>query len=125
MVRQGALNQILFNSTLSSLCLWAFDPGNLVSYLGNVSSTVDHPMNPFPSPLPSWLAQASLGLLLPAALASFAAPTQAEPHEMFPTQAAAEQRAKQLKCTGTFAMGKEWMPCKDFATYKKAAGKQH
>lgn len=75
------------------------------------------------SPLPSWLAQASLMLLLPAAFASLAAPTRAEIHDMYPTRAAAEQRAKQLKCSGAFAMGKEWMPCKDFATYDKAVRK--
>jgi hypothetical protein len=45
---------------------------------------------------------------------------QAQPHEMFPTKAAALQRAKQLKCAGAFAMGQHWMPCKDLDTYEKA-----
>ncbi len=44
---------------------------------------------------------------------------QAQPHEMFPTKAAALQRAKQLKCAGAFAMGQQWMPCKDLDTYTK------
>lgn len=71
----------------------------------------------------SLLAQASVVLLLPAALVSLAPPTRAEIHDMYPTRAAAEQRAKQLKCSGAFAMGKEWMPCKDFATYDKSVHK--
>ena len=29
---------------------------------------------------------------------------------MVPSQLAAEKRAKELKCSGAFAMGKEWMP---------------
>ncbi|GDX77617.1 hypothetical protein LBMAG41_26960 [Cyanobium sp.] len=51
-------------------------------------------------------------------------PAQAQANDMFPTKAAAQQRAKELKCTGAFPMGKEWMPCKDFATYEKAVSKQ-
>jgi hypothetical protein len=39
---------------------------------------------------------------------------------MVPTKAAAGMRAKQLKCQGAFAMGREWMPCDSFATYEKA-----
>lgn len=50
-------------------------------------------------------------------------PVQAQANDMFPTKAAAQQRAKELKCTGAFPMGKEWMPCKDFATYEKAVSK--
>jgi hypothetical protein len=30
---------------------------------------------------------------------------------MFPTKAAAEKRAAELKCKGDFAMGREWMLC--------------
>ena len=30
---------------------------------------------------------------------------------MFPTKAAAEKRAKELKCKGSFAMGSMWIPC--------------
>jgi hypothetical protein len=40
---------------------------------------------------------------------------------MFPTKAAPEKRAKELKCSGTFAMGSEWMPGKNFDTDEKAA----
>jgi hypothetical protein len=50
-------------------------------------------------------------------------PVQAQANDMFPTKTAAQQRAKELKCTGAFPMGKEWMPCKDFATYEKAVSK--
>ncbi|MEB3361576.1 MAG: DUF3721 domain-containing protein [Synechococcaceae cyanobacterium] len=52
------------------------------------------------------------------------AAVQAQANDMFPTKAAAERRARELKCTGAFAMGKEWMPCKDFATYEKAVSKE-
>ena len=51
-------------------------------------------------------------------------PVQAQANDMFPTTAAAQQRAKELKCSGAFPMGKEWMPCKDFATYEKAVSKE-
>lgn len=51
-------------------------------------------------------------------------PVQAQANDMFPTKAAAQQRAKELKCTGAFPMGKEWMPCKDFGTYEKAVRKE-
>lgn len=51
------------------------------------------------------------------------APVQAQAIDMFPTKAAAEKRAKQLNCSGAFAMGKEGMPCKDFPTYEKAISK--
>lgn len=43
---------------------------------------------------------------------------------MFPTKAAAERRAKELKCPGAFAMGSEWMPCKSFEIYEKAVEKE-
>lgn len=52
------------------------------------------------------------------------AAVQAQANDMFPTKEAALQRARQLKCTGAFAMGKEWMPCRDFATYEKAVSKE-
>lgn len=42
---------------------------------------------------------------------------------MFPTKAAAEQRAKTLSCSGAFAMGREWMPCSSFDAYQKAVSK--
>lgn len=43
---------------------------------------------------------------------------------MFPSKAAAEQRAKELKCSGAFAMGTEWMPCRNFDVYGKAVSKE-
>ena len=43
---------------------------------------------------------------------------------MFPTKAAAEKRAKELKCSGAFAMGSDWMPCKSFDVYEKAVKKE-
>ena len=52
------------------------------------------------------------------------AAVRAQANDMFPIKAAAERRAKELKCTGAFAMGKEWMPCKDFPTYEKAVSKE-
>ena len=48
----------------------------------------------------------------------------AQANDMFPSKAAAEKRAKELKCSGAFAMGKEWMPCKDFDAYEKAIRKE-
>lgn len=48
---------------------------------------------------------------------------RAQANDMFPTKAAAEQRAKQLACSGSLMMGKEWMPCSSFAAYPKAISK--
>jgi hypothetical protein len=48
----------------------------------------------------------------------------AQSNDMFPTKAAAEKRAKELKCSGAFSMGGEWMPCKDLDTYEKTSKKQ-
>ena len=45
---------------------------------------------------------------------------QAQANDRFPTKAAALQRARQLKCGGAFAMGQQWMPCKDLDAYEKA-----
>ena len=42
---------------------------------------------------------------------------------MFPSRAAAEKRAKELRCSGAFAMGSEWMPCSNFDAYAKAVKK--
>jgi hypothetical protein len=39
---------------------------------------------------------------------------------MFAIRAAAEKRAQQLKCSGAFAMGEQWMPCQDLSCYEKA-----
>ena len=38
-------------------------------------------------------------------------PTAAHMKGMFKTKQEAEQRAAELKCKGTFAMGSLWMPC--------------
>jgi hypothetical protein len=48
----------------------------------------------------------------------------AQANDMFPTKDAALKRATELKCSGAFAMGKEWMPCKDFAAYENAVRKE-
>ena len=49
---------------------------------------------------------------------------RAQANDMFPSQAAAEKRARQRKCSGAFAMGKEWMPCKNFDLYEKAVSRE-
>jgi len=60
-------------------------------------------------------------LLLLQCLAGFtASPAQAQEADMFPSKAAAQQRAKHLQCSGVFQMGDQWMPCKDFNAYQKA-----
>ncbi|MEB3261062.1 MAG: hypothetical protein VKP63_10595, partial [Cyanobacteriota bacterium] len=58
-----------------------------------------------------------VSLLLSALLAP---PVLAQENDMFPTKAAALKRAKELKCSGAFVMGNDWMPCRDFATYQHA-----
>jgi hypothetical protein len=66
-------------------------------------------------------------LALIAPLAVFALGFQAvhaQANDMFPSKAAAEKRAKELQCTGAFAMGSEWMPCKTFDAYEKAVKKE-
>jgi hypothetical protein len=66
-------------------------------------------------------------LALIAPLAVFALGFQAvhaQANDMFPSKAAAEKRAKELQCTGAFAMGSEWMPCKTFNAYEKAVKKE-
>ena len=66
----------------------------------------------------------ALALLLSAG--AFLSPivVRAQAYDMFPSKAAAEQRAKELKCSGAFAMGKEWMPCQNFDVYQKAFSKE-
>ncbi len=68
-----------------------------------------------------------LGFSLIAPLALMAtgiSSAHAQANDMFPTKAAAEMRAKELKCSGAFAMGSEWMPCNDFNAYEKAIKKE-
>jgi hypothetical protein len=62
----------------------------------------------------------ALGLIAPLAVLvlGFEA-AYAQANDMFPTKAAAEKRAKDLKCSGAFAMGSEWMPCTSFEAYEK------
>ena len=43
---------------------------------------------------------------------------------MFPSQAVAETRARELKCSGVFAMGKDWMPCQNSEAYQDAVSKE-
>ena len=52
-----------------------------------------------------------LALLLSAGFALAPGAARAQANDMFPSKAAAEQRAKELKCKGAFAMGNLWMPC--------------
>jgi len=62
-----------------------------------------------------------LGLIAPLALFALGVEAvHAQANDMFPTRAAAEKRAKELKCSGAFAMGSEWMPCTNFDAYEKA-----
>ncbi len=68
----------------------------------------------------------ALGLIAPLAVVALGLPpVHAQANDMFPTKAAAEKRAKELKCTGAFAMGSEWMPCKNFDAYQRAVKQQH
>ena len=66
----------------------------------------------------------ALVLFLSAGVALAPGAARAQAHDMFPSKAAAEQRAKELKCSGAFAMGKEWMPCQNFDVYEKAVSKE-
>ena len=67
------------------------------------------------------LSASVVGLLAPLALvAGHLSAAHAQANDMFPTRTAAEQRAKQLKCSGAFAMGNEWMPCQTLEAYEKA-----
>ena len=66
-----------------------------------------------------------LGLMTPLALLSPGSGiAHAQANDMFPTKAAAERRATELKCSGAFPMGDEWMPCKNFDAYEHAVKKE-
>lgn len=66
-----------------------------------------------------------LGLITPLAIFTMGfAAAHAQANDMFPTREAAEKRAKELQCSGAFAMGSEWMPCKNFNVYDKAVKKE-
>jgi hypothetical protein len=45
-------------------------------------------------------------------------------HDMYPTKMGAEKRDKDLKCTGDFKMGGDWMPCKNIGDYEKSVDKE-
>jgi hypothetical protein len=66
----------------------------------------------------------ALGLIAHLAIFGLGFEAHAQANDMFPTRAAAEKRAKQLKCSGSFAMGSEWMPCKNFDVYEKAVKRE-
>ncbi len=67
----------------------------------------------------------ALGLIAPLVVLVLGFETaHAQANDMFPTRAAAEKRAKELKCSGAFSMGSEWMPCKNFDVYEKAVKKE-
>ena len=64
-------------------------------------------------------------LLVALAAAAFApllvtAPAAAHMKGMFKTRQEAEQRAAELKCKGSFAMGSLWMPCANEQMLHKA-----
>jgi hypothetical protein len=65
------------------------------------------------------------GLIMPVLVVCAAGSTvKAQAGDMFPTKADALKRAKELKCSGAFAMGTQWMPCKDLDSYEQAIKKQ-
>ena len=65
--------------------------------------------------------QSSIAPMAPMIIAIATAPfASAQSNDMFQTKGAAEKRAKELKCTGSFAMGSEWMPCTNVEAYEKA-----
>ena len=66
----------------------------------------------------------ALALLLSAGVDLASGAARAQANDMFASKAAAEQRAKELKCSGAFAMGKDWMPCQNFDGYQKAVSKE-
>ncbi|CAK6696821.1 hypothetical protein ICNINCKA_02105 [Synechococcus sp. CBW1107] len=68
--------------------------------------------------------RSALALLLSAGVCLGTSAARAQANDMFPSQAAAEKRAKELKCSGAFAMGKEWMPCQNFDLYEKAVSRE-
>jgi len=57
-------------------------------------------------------------------LGASASRVEAQAGDMFPNKAEALKRAKQLKCSGAFAMGSQWMPSQDLARYEQAIKKQ-
>jgi hypothetical protein len=68
--------------------------------------------------------RSALALVLSAGVGLAASVAHAQANDMFPSKAAAEKRARELQCSGTFAMGKEWMPCQNFDMYLKAVARE-
>ena len=66
----------------------------------------------------------ALALLLSAGVALAPGAARAQAYDMFPSKAAAEKRAKELKCKGAFAMGSLWMPCANEQQLHKALQKE-
>ncbi|MCP9929704.1 DUF3721 domain-containing protein [Cyanobium sp. AMD-g] len=62
----------------------------------------------------------ALAMLLLSGVVLAATAVSAQAFDMFPSKAAAEKRAKELKCSGVFAMGKDWMPCANEQMLHKA-----
>lgn len=54
--------------------------------------------------------------LIPLALAAMPLASHAHPKGLYDNQQQAEQRAKELGCTGTHQNSGKWMPCSDEAT---------
>jgi hypothetical protein len=79
---------------------------------------IPHPTSPLQQPY-RWTLLAALSA---AACAPLLTTTTAEAHMqgMFKTKQEAEQRAAELKCKGTFAMGSLWMPCANEQALHKA-----
>ena len=44
--------------------------------------------------------------------------------DMYPSKTGADKRDKELKCTGDFKMGGDWMPCKTMGEYEKSINKE-
>jgi hypothetical protein len=68
-------------------------------------------VTPSPQRPCSYLARRALQLLLAGFAPWLAWPCEAHMRGMYASKAAAENRAAELKCKGTFAMGTLWMPC--------------
>jgi hypothetical protein len=53
----------------------------------------------------------------------FSPPSHAHTKGMYKTRAAAEKRARELRCDGAFQMGNLWMPCANERALHKALQK--
>ena len=64
----------------------------------------------------NFLSQARRIALIALALAALPLASRAHPKGLHDTQQQAEQRAKELGCTGTHQNNGKWMPCSNEAT---------